>query len=80
MPETKLGILPGWGGTTRLPRIIGLPNAISLICSGKTIGADEAKKMGLVDGVAIDDKLVGRLIGAAKREVTKRREKKTVSS
>ena len=77
LPETKLGILPGWGGTTRLPRIIGLPNAISLICSGKTIGADEAKKMGLVDGVAIDDKLVGRLIGAAKREVTKRREKKT---
>ena len=76
LPETKLGILPGWGGTTRLPRIIGLANAISLICSGKTIGAHEAKKMGLVDGVAIDDKLVGRLISAAKREVTKRREKK----
>lgn len=77
LPETKLGILPGWGGTTRLPRIIGLANAISLICSGKTIGAHESKKMGLVDGVAIDDKLVGRLISAAKREVTKRREKKT---
>ena len=38
LPETKLGILPGWGGTTRLPRLIGLANAISLICSGKTIG------------------------------------------
>ena len=77
LPETKLGILPGWGGTTRLPRIIGLSNAISLICSGKTIGAHEAKKIGLVDGVASDDKLVAKLITAAKREVTKRRERKT---
>ena len=76
LPETKLGILPGWGGTTRLPRIIGLANAISLICSGKTIGAHEAKKLGLVDGVATDDKLVTRLVSAARKEVTKRREKK----
>ena len=76
LPETKLGILPGWGGTTRLPRIIGLSNAISLICSGKTIGAHDAKKMGLVDGVATDDKLIARLVSAAKREVVKRRDKK----
>ena len=76
LPETKLGILPGWGGTTRLPRIVGLTNAISLICSGKTIGAQDAKKMGLVDGVATDDKLITRLVSAAKREVAKRRDKK----
>jgi 3-hydroxyacyl-CoA dehydrogenase/enoyl-CoA hydratase/3-hydroxybutyryl-CoA epimerase/enoyl-CoA isomerase len=76
LPETKLGILPGWGGTTRLPRLIGLANAISLICSGKTIGTREAKKIGLIDGVAADDKLIGRLINAAKREVAKRRKKK----
>ena len=76
LPETKLGIIPGWGGTTRLPRLIGLANAISLICSGKTIGADEAKKLGLIDGIATDDKLVTRLVRAAKQEVVKRKQKK----
>ena len=76
LPETKLGIIPGWGGTTRLPRLIGLANAIALICSGKTIGADEAKKLGLIDGIATDDKLVTRLVRAAKQEVVKRKQKK----
>jgi len=51
LPETKLGILPAWGGTTRLPRMIGADNALDMICSGKIIRPKQALKMGLVDAV-----------------------------
>ncbi len=49
LPEIKLGILPGWGGTTRLPRIVGLATALDVILAGKVIDSKRAKKMGLVD-------------------------------
>lgn len=48
LPEVKLGILPGFGGTYRLPRKIGLPNALDMILTGKTLRADKAKRLGLV--------------------------------
>ena len=51
LPETKLGILPAWGGTTRLPRLIGADNAIDLICSGRSVRPDEALSLGLVDSL-----------------------------
>ncbi len=49
LPETKLGILPGWGGSTRLPRLISLPKALPLILSGKLLNAKAAKRKGLID-------------------------------
>lgn len=49
LPEVKLGIHPGWGGTVRLPRLIGVPNAFNLILSGHTISGKAAAKLGLVD-------------------------------
>ena len=49
LPEVKLGILPSWGGTTRLPRIISPVKAMELICSGRNVGESEALKIGLVD-------------------------------
>ncbi len=49
LPETNLGILPGWGGCTRLPRLIGLPAALSVILPGAIHPARKAKKIGLVD-------------------------------
>jgi 3-hydroxyacyl-CoA dehydrogenase/enoyl-CoA hydratase/3-hydroxybutyryl-CoA epimerase len=52
LPETKLGIFPAWGGTTRLPRLIGLPAALDIILNGKTLDGKRAKRMGLVDEVA----------------------------
>lgn len=52
MPEVTLGIVPGAGGTQRLPRLIGIAKAIDLICSGKRIGASHAEDIGLVDRVA----------------------------
>lgn len=48
LPEVKLGIIPGFGGTYRLPRKVGLPNALDMILTGKTLRADKAKKIGLV--------------------------------
>jgi 3-hydroxyacyl-CoA dehydrogenase/enoyl-CoA hydratase/3-hydroxybutyryl-CoA epimerase/enoyl-CoA isomerase len=57
LPETKLGILPAWGGTTRLPRLIGADNAIDAICSAKSYRPRQALKLGLVDGIVDPDKL-----------------------
>jgi 3-hydroxyacyl-CoA dehydrogenase / enoyl-CoA hydratase / 3-hydroxybutyryl-CoA epimerase len=48
LPEVKLGILPGFGGTYRLPRKVGLPDALDMILSGKTLTGHKAKKIGLV--------------------------------
>lgn len=49
VPEIKLGFLPGWGGTYRLPKLIGLGSALDMILTGKNIRADKAYKLGLVD-------------------------------
>ncbi len=49
LPEIKLGILPAWGGTTRLPRVVGLTAALDVILAGKVIDSKRAQKMGLVD-------------------------------
>jgi 3-hydroxyacyl-CoA dehydrogenase / enoyl-CoA hydratase / 3-hydroxybutyryl-CoA epimerase len=48
LPEVMLGILPGFGGTTRLPRLIGLPGALDLLLSGRTLDGRRAERMGLV--------------------------------
>ena len=44
-----LGIVPGWGGIKRLPRLIGAPAALDLLLTGKTVDARKAKKLGLAD-------------------------------
>lgn len=51
LPETKLGIFPAWSGTTKLPRLIGLPAALDIILQGKALDGRRAKKTGLVDEV-----------------------------
>jgi 3-hydroxyacyl-CoA dehydrogenase/enoyl-CoA hydratase/carnithine racemase len=51
LPEVKLGILPGFGGTQRLPRLIGLTAALNMITTGKTIFPRQALRMGLADGM-----------------------------
>lgn len=57
LPETKLGIFPGWGGTTRLPRLIGADNAIEWIASGKQYSAKDAFNYGVVDALTQPDQL-----------------------
>ncbi|KHF49608.2 3-hydroxyacyl-CoA dehydrogenase NAD-binding domain-containing protein [Xanthomonas phaseoli] len=58
LPETKLGIFPGWGGSARLPRLIGAPAAMDLMLTGRTVSAKAARAMGLVDKVAAPAVLV----------------------
>lgn len=57
LPETKLGLCPGWGGTVRLPRVAGLDNAIEWICAGKELDAELALKSGVADAVVAREQL-----------------------
>ena len=57
LPETKLGILPGWGGCVRLPRIAGADNAVEWIAAGSQNKADAALKLGVADAVVPADRL-----------------------
>jgi 3-hydroxyacyl-CoA dehydrogenase/enoyl-CoA hydratase/3-hydroxybutyryl-CoA epimerase len=52
LPETQLGILPAWGGSTRLPRLIGVAKALDIILGGKTLAAKAALRRGLIDDIA----------------------------
>ncbi len=58
-PEVKLGIIPGYGGTQRLPRLVGRGRALELLLSGEPIGAAEAHRIGLVNAVATLAELPG---------------------
>jgi 3-hydroxyacyl-CoA dehydrogenase/enoyl-CoA hydratase/3-hydroxybutyryl-CoA epimerase len=58
LPETTLGLLPAWGGCTRLPRLIGAARAAEVILKGKLYSAQEALTVGLVDEIAPRDQLV----------------------
>jgi 3-hydroxyacyl-CoA dehydrogenase/enoyl-CoA hydratase/3-hydroxybutyryl-CoA epimerase len=58
LPETTLGLVPAWGGCTRLPRMIGAKRATEVILNGKLHSAQEALKLGLVDEIAPRDQLV----------------------
>jgi 3-hydroxypropionyl-coenzyme A dehydratase len=65
-PEVTIGVCPGWGGTQRLQRIIGISQAKDLIYTGRMIKADEAKEMGLVNKVVELAKLIEETINFAK--------------
>lgn len=62
LPETKLGIMPGFGGCVRLPRVIGADSAMEIITAGKANRADDALKIGLLDAVVDSDKLLDSAI------------------
>ncbi len=52
MPESRLGLTPGWGGTQRLPRLIGVPASLPLLIYGESINGEQACQIGLADGIA----------------------------
>jgi enoyl-CoA hydratase len=55
LPEIKLGLIPGYGGTQRLPRLVGEGRALEIIMSGRTVMADEAQRIGLVNRLVDGD-------------------------
>jgi enoyl-CoA hydratase len=59
-PEVKLGLIPGYGGTQRLPRLVGVPAALKMMLTGEMVGAAEALRIGLVDEVVPAEKLAER--------------------
>jgi 3-hydroxyacyl-CoA dehydrogenase/enoyl-CoA hydratase/3-hydroxybutyryl-CoA epimerase len=70
LPETQLGILPAWGGSVRLPKLIGLPAALGLILTGKQLVAAQALKQGVVDEVTHPEYLLDaarKLLARGKR-------------
>lgn len=66
LPEINLGIFPGWGGTWRLPKLIGYSKAREMILTGKIISAAEAASLGMVDGMVDHDELLARAKDFAK--------------
>ena len=70
LPEVKLGIYPGFGGTVRLTRVIGVDNAVEWIAAGKEGRADAALKVGAVDAVVAADKLLQASIDLIKRAIS----------
>jgi enoyl-CoA hydratase len=55
LPEIKLGLIPGYGGTQRLPRVVGEARALELIMTGRTVAAEEAERIGLVNRLVDGD-------------------------
>ncbi len=69
VPEVQLGVMPGGGGTQRLPRLIDLPTALDLLLTGKQLNAKRAKRAGLIDRITVKEhlqSLAARLISAGK--------------
>ncbi|TNC08613.1 3-hydroxyacyl-CoA dehydrogenase [Methylobacterium terricola] len=73
LPEVKLGILPGAGGTQRLPRVVGPRKALEVIVGGSPIGAKAAAGMGLIDELAPEDGLRAHAVAFAERVVAEGR-------
>ena len=69
LPEVNLGLLPGAGGTQRLPRIVGVEVALDLITSGRPIGAEEALEKGVIDALAEEGRLREDAIAFARKIV-----------
>lgn len=77
-PEINLGIIPGFGGTQRLTRLVGKPKALELILTGDMVNAQEAKALGLVNKVVPEGEVLKQALGLAKKIASKG--KKTVQT
>jgi 3-hydroxyacyl-CoA dehydrogenase len=65
-PEVKLGLLPGSGGTVRLPRLVGVPTALDMMTSGEPIGFAKARSLGLIDGALANGNVVEAALAYAR--------------
>jgi len=67
LPEVRLGIIPGFGGTQRLPRLVGLANSLDMILTGKSVFASKARRIGLADAVTYKETLLKVAVDVAKK-------------
>jgi 3-hydroxyacyl-CoA dehydrogenase/enoyl-CoA hydratase/3-hydroxybutyryl-CoA epimerase/3-hydroxyacyl-CoA dehydrogenase/enoyl-CoA hydratase/3-hydroxybutyryl-CoA epimerase/enoyl-CoA isomerase len=67
-PEVKLGLIPGWGGTARLPRLIGLGNAVEMITGGESVDVETARALGLTDDVVSAEHLLDAALRMVRAE------------
>jgi len=77
LPEVKLGILPGAGGTQRLPRVVGVEKGLQMMVSGDPIGADEALRVGLIDAT-VDGDLAAAGVAFAEKVLDEKRPLKKI--
>ncbi|MHC4447525.1 MAG: 3-hydroxyacyl-CoA dehydrogenase NAD-binding domain-containing protein [Planctomycetota bacterium] len=83
-PEVNLGIIPGWGGTQRLPRLVGLPQALRMILTGKPVAGRKAYRIGLADSIVTrafaedqTQQFIERVVtGAGRRKIVRRRRRR----
>ena len=73
LPEVNLGLLPGAGGTQRLPRVVGVEKALQMVTSGQHVPASQCLEMGLVDELSNEDKLLEDSISFAKKIISENR-------
>lgn len=66
LPEVKLGLMPAWGSTYRLPRLIGKPRALDLMIRGTLLSAEEARAIGLVDEIFPQEEVLAKAIDYAR--------------
>jgi len=78
LPEVNLGLLPGAGGTQRLPRIVGVEKALEMMTSGQHVPAKQCHEMGLVDELVTEGELRAGAIAFAKKLVAENRPLKKV--
>lgn len=78
LPEVQIGVIPGAGGIQRLPRLIGLPYALELITTGRSLPAEKALSMGLVDESVDSDELMEAALKAAQRFIAGEMDRKTL--
>ena len=69
LPETKLGLIPGFGGCVRLPKIVGLPASLDIILGGKSVDSRKAKKIGIVDAVTYKENLLSKALEMAQKAI-----------
>ena len=72
-PEVNLGVLPGWGGSQRLPRLVGKTRAMQMLMLGEELSAETALEIGLVNCVVSDEDVLSTAIGLARRLMDKSR-------
>ena len=79
LPEVKLGIFPGWGGSVRLPRLVGAPAAMDMMLTGRALRASNARAIGLVDKVVQPAMLMDTAIAMAKKRTERPLKQRTLA-